>query len=227
MTATVLIVEDDAGVRLAVQRDPSNARGTRSAPPPMPPKPWPAPSRSRPTSSCSTLASRIKDGFDVMASLRRSSEVPILLLTGRDSPMDRVYGLDQGADDYLVKPASLLEIAARVRALLRRAPPGVRGRLRDDARDLDVDLTARSVTLAGKEVLLSRLEFDLVVYLLRRPGHVVSRDELLEKVWDSSPEYQSSAVITEYILRLRRKLGELPFTSVRGIGYRYDPVPTS
>lgn len=160
-----------------------------------------------------------------MASLRRSSEVPILLLTGRDSPTDRVYGLDQGADDYLVKPASLLEIAARVRALLRRAPPGVRGRLRDDDLDLDVELTSRSVTLAGEEVVLTRRELDLLVYLLRRPGHVVSRDELLEKVWGSSPEFQSGAVITEYVLRLRRKLGELPFTSVRGIGYRYDPTP--
>lgn len=218
----VLVVDDDDGVRLAVQRflerEGHVVRTAASAAMAI------ASARAQPPDVVVLdVGLPDGDGYEVMESLRRWTRVPILLLTGRDAPMDRVNGLDLGADDYLVKPALLPEVGARVRALLRRSEPPT-GPLRDERLDLVVNAESREVTLRGEPIGLTRREFDLLAYLLLRPNIVVSRDEVLENVWGSSPEYQSGAVITEYMTRLRRKLGPLPFSTVRGIGYRYDPT---
>ena len=218
----VLVVEDDDAVRLAVQRflereghvvhtAATAATALTSA------------RQQPPDVIVLDVGLPDGDGLEVMEVLRRTSQVPILLLTGRGAPNDRVHGLDLGADDYLVKPAHLQEVGARVRALLRRAEPSTES-LRDEHLDLVLNVASREVTLRGETIALTRREFDLLDYLLRRPNIVITRDEVLENVWGSSPEYQSGAIITEYMTRLRRKIKPLPISTVRGIGYRYKPT---
>ena len=213
----VLVVEDDDASRLALCRGlevegyevRGAARGAEALA---------ALNRTPPDVIVLDLGLPDLSGLDVIRVVRGSSDTPILVLTGHDSIDERVSGLDEGADDYLVKPAALREVAARVRALLRRRgrPPTI------EIDDVLIDVVARGVWRGGEAVSLTVLEFDLLVHLARHRGRAVSRDELLVEVWHSSPEYQKGAVITEYVRRLRLKLGELPITSVRGIGYRLD-----
>ncbi len=163
-----------------------------------------------------------RDGFRVCADLRRGGNTtPILLLTARDGALDEAEGLDTGADDYLRKPFSFPVLVARLHALLRRAalgepPPLVVG-------DLRLDLRSRRVHRGGTEVPLTAREFDLLAYLVRRSGAVVSKGQILAGVWDDDFEGDPN-VVEVYVARLRRKLDE-PFhrrsiETVRGAGYR-------
>lgn len=163
-----------------------------------------------------------RDGFRVCADLRRGGNTtPILLLTARDGALDEAEGLDTGADDYLRKPFSFPVLVARLHALLRRAalgepPPLVVG-------DLRLDLRSRRVHRGGTEVPLTAREFDLLAYLVRRSGAVVSKRQILAGVWDDDFEGDPN-VVEVYVARLRRKLDE-PFhrrsiETVRGAGYR-------
>jgi two-component system response regulator MprA len=167
------------------------------------------------------------DGLEVCAQLRAASTAGIMIISARDAVQQRVGGLDAGADDYLVKPFSLHELDARVRALLRRA------RMRDGGRelrtgDLVLDAAARTVTRAGRPIELTRREFDLLEYLLRRRGQVLERGRILEDVW-ATDFLGGSNVIDVYVGYLRRKLaaaGEPDvIETIRGIGYivRKDP----
>jgi two-component system, OmpR family, response regulator len=162
------------------------------------------------------------DGFDVCAQLRAEGRwVPVLILTGRGAVEDRVRGLDAGADDYLAKPFVLEELLARLRALARRGPvarPTVLA-----VGDLRLDPAARTVTRAGTEIELTPREFSVLHALMRRPGEVVSRQDLVDEVWDFSYEAGSN-VVDVYIGYLRRKV-DRPFETemietVRGVGYR-------
>ncbi|MGI8550922.1 MAG: response regulator transcription factor [Dehalococcoidia bacterium] len=158
-------------------------------------------------------------GFEVCRRLREGSEVPILMLTAKDEVEDRVHGLDQGADDYLVKPFALQELLARVRVLLRRARPEPKV-LR--YADLSLDTGTREAMRDGRQVTLSAKEFDLLCLLLRHPRQVLTRDAIMEQVWgyDFSGE---SNVLEVYIGYLRSKLeaGSEPrlIHTVRGAGY--------
>ncbi len=157
------------------------------------------------------------DGMDVLASLRRSgSALPVLVLTARDALPDRISGLDVGADDYVVKPVDLHELAARLRALVRRS----HGRPQDilTAQDVQLDPAARSVVQAGKVVLLSGREFDLLHALLLNAGRVLSREQLEKRVYGWGQEVESNAVEV-HIHHLRRKLGSTLIQTVRGVGY--------
>jgi len=159
-----------------------------------------------------------KDGLDVLKTLRqRGNRIPVLILTARDTVADRVKGLDAGADDYLVKPFDLDELAARIRALLRRrsgrADPVIRhGRL-------TFSPTTREVTFEGKPVSLSAREFALLEAFLDRPGVVLSREQLEEKLYGWGEEVESNTVEV-YIHALRRKFGQDFIKNVRGVGYR-------
>jgi len=158
-----------------------------------------------------------KDGLAVLASLRRSGNaIPVLILTARDAVADRVKGLDAGADDYLVKPFDLEELAARIRALLRRksgrADPVVQ------VGGLILNPATREVTLQGKPVSLSAREFGLLHALAERPGVVLSRAQLEEKLYGWGQEVESNTVEV-YIHSLRRKLGAQAIRNVRGVGY--------
>ena len=171
------------------------------------------------------------DGLEVLRRLRQSSTTPVLMLTGRDDEIDRVVGLEVGADDYLVKPFSMRELLARTRAMLRRfdliqqtvaADPG-----RESSplryQNLSLDPVTHTVRLEGEKLDLTRTEFDLLHLLMRHPGQVFARAELLDRIWQASFTGQDRAV--DYAIhRLRRKLqpmGEL-IETVHGVGYRFQ-----
>jgi two-component system OmpR family response regulator len=159
-----------------------------------------------------------QNGFDVCRELRANQVwSPTLMLTALDDVEDRVRGLDSGADDYLAKPFSFQELLARMRALIRRgAPP--RPTL-VSAGELQLDPAARRVTYRDRELSLTPREFAMLEQLMRRPGEVLTRFELLEHVWDESYENRSN-VIDVYIGYLRDKLGRETIETVRGVGYR-------
>jgi two-component system, OmpR family, response regulator RegX3 len=168
------------------------------------------------------------DGRDVARVLRAQSSVPILMLTARGTETDRIVGLELGADDYVVKPFSGAEVIARMRAILRRsAPPDAPPPPAETVRigELEVHPDARRVVLAGEELSLSRKEFDLLAELVRHAGRVVSREDLMSRVWDEN-WFGSTRTLDVHVRWLRQKLGDDPSTprylaTVRGVGFRF------
>ncbi|WP_460603870.1 response regulator transcription factor [Jatrophihabitans fulvus] len=170
-------------------------------------------------------------GLDVLRKVRDGAtaapaDLPVIVLSGRSGQTDRIVGLDQGADDYLVKPFSPGELEARVRSLLRRS----RGTLRPariEAGALTIDPASREVTHDGTRVELTAREFDLLAFLAAHPRHVFTRAQLLAQVWQSSSDWQGEATVTEHVHRLRHKLGtghRVPaLRTVRGVGYQFEP----
>lgn len=146
-------------------------------------------------------------------------QMPILLLTARGAIGDRVHGLDAGADDYLPKPFSFDELLARVRALLRR-PQAHRGVILESG-ELAMDTVTKTVTLMGRPIHLTAKEFQLVEYLLRHKGEVISKDQILDHVWSDDDRVQHNTVET-FIANVRKKIGgaHSPIETVRGYGYR-------
>ncbi len=162
------------------------------------------------------------NGLDVLSEVRRRSEVPVILLTANGEESDRVRGLDLGADDYVVKPFSPRELSARVRSVLRRSAATTDSPIQIG--ELVVDPRSRNVEVAGSQRELTRREFDLLAFLAANPGHVFSRSQLLDQVWDSSAEWQDPATVTVHVRRLRNKLGDEPerwIQTVWGVGYRF------
>ncbi len=167
------------------------------------------------------------DGFDVLGRIRRTSDTPVILLTARTEEPDRVLGLELGADDYVVKPFSPRELAARVRSVLRRSQPR-RAEATAEFGELKIDGVTREVTLSGEVVPTTPKEFDLLAYLSSSPRQVFSRSQLLEQVWDSSADFQDPSTVTVHVRRLRQKLeadAENPrwLHTVWGVGYRFEP----
>ena len=164
-----------------------------------------------------------RNGLEVLAALRtRDHDVPVLILTARDTVRDRVLGLDAGADDYLVKPFAFPELAARIRALLRRGRSESTPRLR--VADLELDASTRRVTREGRPLELTAREFELLEYLLRNSGRVVSREMLARDVWkETGRATPLDNVIDVHIARLRRKVddahGAKLIHTIRGVGF--------
>jgi DNA-binding response OmpR family regulator len=164
-----------------------------------------------------------RDGLEILGTLRKAGlQTPVLVLTARDAVEDRVRGLDAGADDYLAKPFAFPELLARIRALLRRGRIDSVLRLKFD--DLDMDLVTRAVTRSGVAIDLTVREFELLEYLLRYQGNVVSREMLARDVWKETARVTPlDNVIDVHIARLRRKI-DVPFDAplvqtVRGVGF--------
>ena len=159
------------------------------------------------------------DGFDVARLVRTRSDVPILMLTARDEEPDRVAGLELGADDYLTKPFSPRELVARMKAVLRRTD----GRSAEDVltlADVELNRNAREVAVDGQPVELTTKEFDLLATLLENPGFVVSRDQLLDRVWGMTYP-GGTRTVDVHVAQLRRKLGRPELIrTVRGAGYK-------
>ncbi len=164
------------------------------------------------------------DGLEVLRILRRESRIPVLILTAKGGELERVLGLEIGADDYVTKPFSPRELVARVKAILRRTGPAEPARpvaLR--VGDLVLDPTTREVTVEGKPLELTTKEFELLQLLMNHPRRVFTRDMLLERLW--GPDYfGSSRTVDMHISRLREKLGDDPsnpryIVTVRGVGY--------
>ncbi len=173
-----------------------------------------------------------RDGLDVLGELRRTSDIPVILVSALAEEADRVIGLKMGADDYVTKPFSAAELSARIESVLRRAamrsaPEATRsGSLSFDG--LVIDLNTREVRVAGEKADMTAKEFDLLAYLAGSPRQVFSREQLLQQVWGSSSSWQSDATVTEHVRRLRRKIEEDPdnprwIATVRGVGYRFEP----
>jgi len=164
-----------------------------------------------------------RSGLEVLAALHEAKpELPVIVLTARGEVEDRVAGLDSGAVDYLVKPFSLAELSARIRAQLRTASLGTPTRL--EAEDVEVDLLSRKVRRQGHPVALSATEFELLVHLMRNRGRVVGREEILSAVWGYQHD-PATNIVDVYIGYLRRKLrlpdSPAPIHTVRSVGYRF------
>jgi two-component system catabolic regulation response regulator CreB len=166
------------------------------------------------------------NGLDFLRGLRARTDVPVIVLTSRDDETDRVLGLEMGADDYVLKPFSPREVAARVRAVLRRAAPKAQPEEEKplEAGALRVDPRTRKATIAGSEMILSRTEFNLLVAFLRSPGRVFERSQLLEAVWGSDVTV-GDRTVDVHMKALRRKIEEAGgdprvLETVRGVGYR-------
>jgi DNA-binding response OmpR family regulator len=162
------------------------------------------------------------DGLEVCRRLRAQSDIPVLMLTARDGEIDRVLGLELGADDYVTKPFSPRELVARVKAILRRAD----GPSRDPggdvllAGDVEVDIARREARVGGQVVALAAREFDLLRFLAENPGLALNRQQLLDGVWGAD-WYGDARTVDVHVRQLRKKLGDaLPLATVWGIGYR-------
>lgn len=165
-----------------------------------------------------------EDGLHILKRLRAGAEtadLPVMMLTAKSSEYDRVVGLDSGADDYMPKPFGMMELVSRVRALLRRAAkPAAEDKL-FTAGSLAVDVKRRTVTVDGEPVILTYKEFELLCYLLENRGVVLSRDQILTKIWDYNYSGETRTVDV-HIRTLRQKLGDAGalIETVRGVGYR-------
>ena len=171
-----------------------------------------------------------EDGFEICKRLRadeRLKSLPVIFLTAKSEEMDRVLGLEIGADDYVVKPFSPRELVARVKAVLRRQERVAEKREVVEAGALRLDTRTQEVTVRGKLVELSALEFKLLYFLASHPRHVFDRDRLLDEVWGRD-RFVTPRTVDVHIRRLREKIEELPnrpqfLQTVRGSGYRFSP----
>jgi DNA-binding response OmpR family regulator len=234
MAGRVLVVEDDEGIRemlkynlvnagFSVQEASDGAGGLRTA------------RTSPPDLILLDLMLPGMSGFDFCRALRKSSRVPVIMITAKDAEVDKIVGLELGADDYITKPFSVREVLARVNAVLRRAQPEANEPKtipeRDSTGTFTIDRAARRVTIGAGEIKLAAREFDLLSYLLAFPGRVHTRDTLLENVWGT--EFSGDRKTVDVHIRwLREKFeAKAPFeiVTVRGIGYRMDrmgPIST-
>ena len=220
----IYVVEDDAGVRdlelYALRQAGYNAVGF-----------------AEPSSFLAALEQQLpkavlldvmlpgSDGITLLRGMRqnaRTSRVPVILVTARDAEMDKVRGLDEGADDYLTKPFGVMELLARVRALLRRANDEERSSLLHLGA-VTLDRSCHRVTEDGREVVLTHMEFELLAYLLSHAGKVVTREKLLDSVWGIAYAGDTRTVDV-HIRTLRQKLGDSGslIATVRGVGYRME-----
>jgi two-component system phosphate regulon response regulator PhoB len=225
-TATILVVDDDDSIRRVLARalgaegfaveTVGDARAALASV-----------ANAQPDLVVLDIVLGADDGLDVMAAIRRTSDVPIILLTGRGEEHERVLGLKLGADDYLVKPFSPAELAARITSVLRRTQKVAPG-AGFDFGELRIDVATREVFVLDQLVEMTAKEFDLLAFLAASPRQVFAREQLLRQVWDSSSEWQDSATVTEHVRRVRRKIESDPDSprwvkTVRGVGYRFEP----
>ncbi len=224
----VLVVEDDPGISemlaTALDRRGYRCRVERDGPAGLK-----AAKDHRPELVILDLMLPGMDGLSVCRELRRESRVPILMLTARDGEADKVLGLELGADDYVTKPFSLAELDARIRSLLRRAAPdqgpGAAPVETLERHGLSLDLARRKVARQGVPVELTATEFELLAHLVRNPGRVFTREDLLQAVWGYSFEGYGRTV-DSHVTRLRKKIETDPHhprlvQTVRGVGYRF------
>jgi DNA-binding response OmpR family regulator len=168
------------------------------------------------------------DGLEVCRRLRQVAPIPVVMLTALGEESDRITGLDIGADDYVTKPFSPRELAARVRAVLRRSAGGVARNSAEllSGAGIEIDVVGHEVLLHGEQVTLTAKEFDLLVHFLAHPGRAFRRDELLETVWGW--RFGDTSTVTVHVRRLREKIEDDPslprhIQTVRGVGYRFQP----
>ena len=228
---TILLVEDEDSIALplaaALEREGYATRITGSAPEAIA-----LAAELQPDMLLLDVMLADGSGLDVCREVRRHSAVPIIMLTARGDETDRVVGLELGADDYVVKPFSARELVARIRAVLRRVPDetamalsGATAGSEYRVGDLVVDTAMRRSVLNGEELSLTRREFDLLALLVSNAGTVITRERLIDEVWDTN-WYGSTKTLDVHVSSLRRKLGDDAVDShylhtVRGVGFRF------
>lgn len=218
----VVVVEDDAGIREVLsellRREGFTVHACAAGAPVLP-----TVAAVEPDVVLLDLGLPDVNGFDLLRALRDVSAVTVIVLSGLGAESDRVLALELGADDYVVKPFLTRELVARIRAHRRRAAG--RGGPADElvVGDVRIDLATREVVVAGQPVDLTAREFDLLAFLAGSPRRVFSRGQLLGQVWGSSADWQGEATVTEHVHRLRQKVGAGRITTVRGVGYRFEP----
>ena len=164
------------------------------------------------------------DGLDASKTIRETSAVPIIIVSARGDELDRVLGLELGADDYVVKPFSQRELLARIRAVTRRNVDGPQPTSNREGARLQIDERAHTVLLDGAEIALTAKEFDLLAFLYAEPGVVFRRNDILEHVWDTN-WYGTTKTLDAHIASIRKKLGHPDWIqSVRGVGFKYVEV---
>jgi two-component system, OmpR family, alkaline phosphatase synthesis response regulator PhoP len=161
------------------------------------------------------------DGFDVCREIRKRSEVPVLMLTARKDDIDKILGLELGADDYLTKPFNPRELVARVKAVLRRYAAGQRPGKLVEAGNLQIDLARREVKIAGSPVKMRTKEFELLLAFAQNPGIVMTRERLLEMIWDTD-YYGETRTVDIHINHVRDRIAgaDVSIETVRGVGYK-------
>jgi DNA-binding response OmpR family regulator len=218
----ILVIEDDPDVRDALGLTLGRA-GLRPLLEPDAGAGLRALARDRPDAVILDIGLPDLDGWQVLERIREVSDVPVLLLTARSLELDKVRGLQAGADDYLTKPFGNQELVARVQALLRRARPPVPAaeHYRDERFGLEIDVAAHRASIGATDVTLTPVEWRLLVTLARHRGTILSREELLELAW-GDPGHVGPERVKFAVLRLRRKLGPAGalIENVRGFGYR-------
>ena len=164
------------------------------------------------------------DGFDVCREIRKRSEVPVLMLTARKDDIDKILGLELGADDYLTKPFNPRELVARVKAVLRRYAAGQRPGKLIEAGNLQIDLARREVKIAGSPVKMRTKEFELLLAFAQNPGIVMTRERLLEMIWDTD-YYGETRTVDIHINHVRDRIAsaDVSIETVRGVGYKLVP----
>ena len=165
------------------------------------------------------------DGLSVCQRIRETSSVPIIMLTAKGEDMDKILGLEYGADDYMTKPFSVLELTARIRSLMRRSGTSHSETHNFNEEGLNIDFDGRTVHVREQQVDLTYKEFELLKYLVQHPGRVFTRAQLLQEVWGYD-YYGGTRTVDVHIRRLRAKLGgeyEHLIGTVRNVGYRFDP----
>jgi two-component system, OmpR family, response regulator RegX3 len=223
---TILLVEDEESITTplveALQREGFDAAVSATASESLE-----AFERARPDLVLLDVMLPDGSGFDVCRELRARSRVPIIMLTARGEEADRVAGLELGADDYVVKPFSARELVARVRAVLRRAAEAGERRAEGvtEVGEVRLDPARRTATFQGEELELSRKEFDLLRLLIENAGSVVTRERLIDEVWDTN-WFGSTKTLDVHVSGLRKKLDDDPGTprfihTVRGVGFRF------
>jgi two-component system response regulator RegX3 len=226
---TILLVEDEESITTplveALQRE-----GFDTAVAPTAAESLEAFERARPDLVLLDVMLPDGSGFDVCRELRSHSRVPIIMLTARGEEADRVAGLELGADDYVVKPFSARELVARVRAVLRRAAEAGERKAEGitEVGEVQLDPARRSASFRGEELELSRKEFDLLRLLIENAGSVVTRERLIDEVWDTN-WFGSTKTLDVHVSGLRKKLDDDPGASryihtVRGVGFRFTSV---
>lgn len=220
----IYLVEDDDSIRDFVIYT-LNSQGLPAAGFGLPSEFWSAMDQELPDLVILDLMLPEEDGLHILKRLResaRTEKLPILLLTAKSSEYDKVLGLDSGADDYVAKPFGMLELLSRIRALLRRTETE-NGTLRCGI--LEVDPGQHIVRVRGQETVLTQKEFEVLCLLLRNPGQVLSREQLIENVWGYAFTGESRTVDV-HVRTLRQKLGEAGayIETVRGYGYKISPV---
>lgn len=164
------------------------------------------------------------DGFTLCREIRSFSNTPVIFLTAKGEEYERLMGFDLGADDYIVKPFSPREMVARVKAVLKRTDSAKNHGLIEDVKDLTIDIDGREVNISGQKVILTPKEFDLLVYLIKNKGRVLSREQITEHVWDYEYDGDQRTVDT-HIKKLREKLGEKGeryIKTIWGVGYKFE-----